>query len=355
MIRTLFVHCDASKNSFYRFYPFAKALEEHVDFEVYAPFLYSNKPFVNLDGDNYHYTNCSNMLKATFSIIKSIKGNYDLVHCFKYFPSSSIPAIIKSLKLKVPLVMDLEDYERGGINSLWDNLYTKLFEQTCRFADELTVSNTTLQTIYGGTLIPPATDTDQFKPSIKEDSTITIGYFGTIAYFKGTNALLSAFEHLSKSYDIELIICGGGNKDIMSRMKKMKNTSHLNYLGFVEYDELPTLYNKCDIVCIPIIDNSFTRGQVPGKLFDALAAGKAIIGSDVGDMGKILGGMGYLLEDSSTQESLEQSLIIGLEQLITNDSLRKDLGRHARELAVKEYSLERMRERLLTLYESLTS
>jgi glycosyltransferase involved in cell wall biosynthesis len=60
-------------------------------------------------------------------------------------------------------------------------------------------------------------------------------------------------------------------------------------LGLLANSAMPVLLAAVDVVATPQRQNDFTACQVPAKLLEAMAMGKSIIVSRVGDLAQIIG------------------------------------------------------------------
>ena len=108
-------------------------------------------------------------------------------------------------------------------------------------------------------------------------------------------------------------------------------------VGQRPFCELPWFLSAADLVVIPQKANSATLGQVPAKLFDAMAMAKPIISTRVSDMPQILDGCGVVVEPGNVEQIAQ-----AMEELLDDEKLATELGRAAREKCVREYSMEAM-------------
>ena len=93
-----------------------------------------------------------------------------------------------------------------------------------------------------------------------------------------------------------------------------------------------------------------TKAQTPAKLFEAMALGKAVIVSDVGDMGNILGNKtGVVIEPDSVD-----SLVEGIDKVVSDRGFARDIGKNARGLCIRKYSCKVMAEKVQKIYERIT-
>jgi glycosyltransferase involved in cell wall biosynthesis len=97
---------------------------------------------------------------------------------------------------------------------------------------------------------------------------------------------------------------------------------------------------------VPQRDSSDTRGQVPAKLFDAMALGRPIVSTRVSMIPEILEGCGLLVPPGDAT-----ALGAAVARLLDRPDEAGALGAAARRRAVERYSFEAARRALYPLVE----
>jgi glycosyltransferase involved in cell wall biosynthesis len=89
---------------------------------------------------------------------------------------------------------------------------------------------------------------------------------------------------------------------------------------------------------------------VPKVLIEAAASGVPIVTTDTPGCRETVrhGENGLLVPPGDTE-----ALVEALASLITDDSLREEMGRRGREIAVQEFSVERVVEQTMDVYREL--
>jgi glycosyltransferase involved in cell wall biosynthesis len=140
----------------------------------------------------------------------------------------------------------------------------------------------------------------------------------------------------------------GGGRDF-SRLKQFTKeyglTDKVIFTGFKREDEVPKYIASADVAVACFEANNITKCKSPLKIVEYLASGKPIVGSDVGDVGRMLGGAGILTKPGDTN-----SLADGILKLLNNKKLRNELGKKARKRAEEEYNWGVTAENLLEAY-----
>ncbi|PYI53561.1 glycosyltransferase family protein [Paenibacillus flagellatus] len=109
-----------------------------------------------------------------------------------------------------------------------------------------------------------------------------VGYYGAIAKWLDYGLLRHAAEH-NPDFDFVLI---GPDYDGSMRRAGLERFSNIRYLGAKRHDELPSYLAYFDAAIIPFRLNSLTVSTSPLKLFEYLAAGKAVVSTPIPECAK---------------------------------------------------------------------
>jgi len=372
---------DFSSNALGRAYLLAQLISKFCEVEIVGPAM-----------DNYIWNPLLDQTTIPFKVIKwnslfSIKEIFsaidgDIIYVSKPLITSFGVGLLYQKKYKIPLILDIDDWELGfaldnfkSIKGLFYlvphkfNRYHSLIscfileKVTEAIKDEIqiTVSNSFLQKKFGGTIIWHTRDEDIFDPKkynssdirrelkIQEDK-IVVMFIGTPRPYKGViELILSIYNSKDLRNDPRIVIVIGGigddhySKQVVQLGKKLLGDKVL-FMKNIPFKELPKVLSICDIYVIPQKRTYSTFGQMPAKLFDAMAMGKAIISTDVSDIPRILDKVGIIV--SSDETLLKRELSNAILYLIDNSNEIKKLGKKARTKFIKQYGFKAMRRRL---------
>lgn len=158
---------------------------------------------------------------------------------------------------------------------------------------------------------------------IKRDGRLIIGYAGNARIWQGVDFLVDTYRELLKinpNYRLALL---------MSEKKDFGG--NIEVYGPVPNEEVPKLLVDCDILVIPRPLSLVTKIAYPSKLTEFLAMGKAVIGSNVGDMDKIIqNGENGLIYTAGNKQELIKCLL-----KLQDKNLRESLGVSGRNTAAK--------------------
>lgn len=376
---------DFSNNCFGRPWLLAKLLQRHYDVEMIGPALpkgiweplrnacdFETKVVKAYRNGRFEFTRMLNMISG------------DVIYPSKPLTQSFGVGIVKKIRTRKPLVLDIDDWELGfgkesyaSLNwpkkildfilfiSKWRSYpHALLLDRLIRFSNDITVSGERLQARYGGTVIWHGRDVHIFDPKRYDKTKLkkkhlpgmdealsTIGFIGTARPHKGLEDLIEAIAFLDNK-NILLMIVGTDDDQYCATLKKKTKISSLKscvtFFPQQPFENLPEFLSIADLIVIPQRIRSASYGQVPAKIFDAMAMAKPIIATNVSDIPQILNGCGWV----SAPEDPEQ-LATTIEYVLAHPEEARRRGKKAREKCKKEYSWETMEERLVKVFEKL--
>ena len=182
-----------------------------------------------------------------------------------------------------------------------------------------------------------------------------IGFVGALKPWHGAQILVDAFARLAARFpDASLIFVGDdtGMRDLLETQIQASGISgRVVFTGAVPHEQIPSALATLDIVCAPYpaLDNFYFS---PLKVYEYMAAGRAIVASNIGQISDFLShDKNCLLVAPGRPEALAGAL----EQLLTDSSLRTRLGSQARADAVKNHSWLRRMDDISHVFEAVCS
>lgn len=107
-----------------------------------------------------------------------------------------------------------------------------------------------------------------------------VGFIGNITAYKLDFDLLCAAAQ--RKPEVPFVLIGPvGRGDPSTDISKLKAQPNIILLGERRYSELPRYVKAFDVCLIPFKQNESTRGSLPMKFFEYLAAGKPVIATDL--------------------------------------------------------------------------
>jgi glycosyltransferase involved in cell wall biosynthesis len=178
------------------------------------------------------------------------------------------------------------------------------------------------------------------KTDIQEINAVL--FFGQITQYKGLEYLLKASPLISKKIpDAKIIIAGKGDlRKYANLMETIDNIEIHN--RYIPNEEVAMFFQRAKVVVLPYVHAS-QSGIIP----IAYAFKKPVVVTNVGSIPEVVedGKTGFIvpLRDS---ESLAEAII----KLLSNDELRKEMGKNAYIKMKRELSWDKIAEKTLVVY-----
>jgi len=172
-------------------------------------------------------------------------------------------------------------------------------------------------------------------------------FLGTPRPHKGIDDLLVAFKKIDNP-NLNLVIIGVENKQEFLNRVDASIKDRVVVMTKTPFDELPKYLSAADIIVIPQRRTSDSIGQIPARLFDAMAMAKPIIATRVSDIPEVLDNCGYLVEPSQPPQLTE-----AIQYVLSHPDEAKAKGNAARERCKKKYDLQNLASGLNELVKKL--
>jgi glycosyltransferase involved in cell wall biosynthesis len=291
----------------------------------------------------------------------------DLLYASKPRIASAGVGYLARLFGRRPLLLDIDDWEMGFLlrGGAWGTLgrslnltspkglaWSWLMERLRGIAGGVTVATRFLEARFGGVLVPHVRDTDAWTPGAADPAEArrrlgvrgerVVMFLGTPRGYKGVDDLAAAVARLARP-DVVLAMVGTApGSETAARLSA--RCPAIRFVESVGFDEIPRYLEAADVVAVPQRDTVDTRGQVPAKLFDAMALGRPVISTRVSMIPEVLEDCAVLVAPGDVD-----ALARGIARLLDDPDEAAALGRRARERAVERYSFAAARQRLFPL------
>jgi glycosyltransferase involved in cell wall biosynthesis len=158
-------------------------------------------------------------------------------------------------------------------------------------------------------------------------------YAGTHGISQALSAVADAAAQLDGRAIRFAFVGDGADKRRLQRRITELGLRNVALLPGVPSGEMPTLLGAADICLVPLRNVPLFATFIPSKMFEYLAAGKAVVGSVTGEAAQILAEAGAVVvppEDSG-------SLAAAIAALAADPQLRTEIGRVGRVFAERYY------------------
>jgi len=188
--------------------------------------------------------------------------------------------------------------------------------------------------------------TGRFK-MLKADlkNNFVCGYIGNHGYAQGLDVILKAAFNLQQ-YKIKFLFVGDGPEKV--RLMKLAEKMQIRNIIFhqpVEKKYIPEILRLVDVVIVPLKDIDLFKGAIPSKMFEFMAAGKAILLGVRGEAMHILNKAqaGRCFEPDSSNSLTREVL-----HLYSSDKEEiQKIGKYGRDFVFKNFNREDIAKKFL--------
>lgn len=376
---------DLSHNCLGRAYLLAKVLQRRYKVEIVGPIFGNSiwKPVAHDQSIPYKYMTLDGRFTPyyqLYELTKEIDG--DVIYASKPAFTSFGIGLFKKIAGRKPLILDSDDWEMGLIknsfrrlspyyrikSTIYSMIYlyslgsycgTLLCEKAIRLADDITVSNNFLKSKFGGSIVWHGRDTEAFNPDRFDKAPLRAKYnfdrdekivmfFGTPQPYKGVEDLIEA-SGMIRDENVLTVLVGLNQSPYSQRLLSAGEQtlgSRFRAFGEQPFEKVPEFLAMADVVVVPQRENIATRGQVPAKIFDAMAMAKPTIATDVSDMPYILQGCGWIVKAGDIEK-----LSAAIQHVLKSPAEAQEMGWKARRKCIENYSWNAMERVLRTIFQ----
>ena len=186
-------------------------------------------------------------------------------------------------------------------------------------------------------------DIDDYNVKIEDEGYAL--YYGRIIKEKGVLNLIKAFKNI-KNYQLYIAGDGPDIEKVKKYIKDNKLEDKIKLLGFLNSDEVKEYVRKARFIVVP----SVWYENCPYSVLETLVMGKPIIGSNLGGIPELVkdneNGLIYKYNDIKELEDKMQ-------ELFDNKEKAMQLGKKAKENAIKDFSKESYYNKIMRVYKEV--
>lgn len=207
------------------------------------------------------------------------------------------------------------------------------------------------------TVIPNGANTDLFRPMDTHHARSELGlpddyryvcFVGHLTAWQGVENLIRGVPMiLGKFPKTQIIIVGDGpmKAELLTLAKDVGVLDKTMFTGNVPYEKVPYYINASDVCVAPFVYARNEKiGLSPLKLYDYLACGKVVVGSDITGISETLraANAGIVVKPEDPTALAEATI-----ELFQDDKLRKQMGENSRRYVIENHSWASTAEKVL--------
>jgi glycosyltransferase involved in cell wall biosynthesis len=247
--------------------------------------------------------------------------DYDLCHAWFALPCGYMA---RRWRRKMPYIVSLRGSDVPGFNQRLakiDPLLKPLFRQVVRAAAAVQANSEGLRTLALKTepkaeieIIYNGVDCNQFIPGASPNRTGEIRLISVCRLIerKGVGDLIAALPAIkARLGGVKLTLIGEGNleEDLKRQARELLVEQDIDWLGYVEHDRLPDLYQEADIFVLP----SHYEGM-SNSLLEAMAGGLAVVVTDTGGTRELFDDNGRIVSAGNPESIAEAVTALGTDR-----------------------------------------
>ena len=205
-------------------------------------------------------------------------------------------------------------------------------------------------------VIPNGVDIDKFKPTEIDAFKSNLGLsnkkiilsIGRIEKEKGFQSIIKVFPDIIKTEDTILVILGIGSylEQLKQLARDLNIEDYVIFAGHVNDNDLPKYYNLADLFVFPTL----RLEGLPMVILEAMACGKPVIASRIGGIPTAIDhNKNGILIDPNNLYNLKNKIL----DVLVDERKAKTLGKMARLKAIEEFSVDRMVESTVAVYDNV--
>jgi rhamnosyl/mannosyltransferase len=290
-----------------------------------------------------------------------LKNSYDIIHLHHPDPMSALAIWLTRPKIKILITWHNDIIRQKKLLFFFEPLQRWLMKKASVIVATspaylngspfLTRFQSKVKIIPLGIHAIPEVDpviVQQYKSNFP-GKTFFIFSLGRLVEYKGFRYLIQSAKHLPDNYQI---IIGGSGKlynqlqDLISQSGVDKS---VKLLGKISSDELNILYNLSDIFCLASITRNEGFGIV---LLEAMSVGKPLVATDL-----VGSGVPWVNQDRITGLNVPAKdshvLASAIRSICENPDIKGKFGNASRSRFQNHFTIDKMVESYMTLYEEI--
>ena len=278
------------------------------------------------------------------------KNNYIINHTHFIFPDGVLSCLVK-IFTKLPFVVTAHGSDVPGYNpdrfKLLHKLLLPFWKYVTNHTDKIICPSATIEKLIRRSnpkaktqVVPNGIDVTRFDPNRSKDRKA----LSVTRLFerKGVQYFLRAHHELKPVFEVNV----AGDGIYFEALKKLVAEKQIkaNLLGFIDNQspKLKELYETSSIFVFPSEAENF-----PICLLEAMVAGLAIITTKNTGCAEVVGDAALLVEAKNVAD-----IKSAYKRLVEDETLRKELGKNARNRVEKLFSWDRVRNEISKIYEN---
>ncbi len=176
-------------------------------------------------------------------------------------------------------------------------------------------------------------DVDTFQPGTPPTGPFTVGFLNRLVEGKGAWVALDALALLPEDVHMKIVGDGPLRSDILARIEHDGLASRVDVAARVPSREMPSLLRGLHAVLLPSLTTPRWKEQFGRIAVEAMACGVPVVGSDSGEIPRVLADAGLIVPEGDAH-ALSSAIL----RLYSDSDLRVELIRRGRRRVLERYT-----------------
>jgi glycosyltransferase involved in cell wall biosynthesis len=191
-------------------------------------------------------------------------------------------------------------------------------------------------------------DSNELRRGLKLEGKFAVGFVGRLVADKGVDSLLLALHRLPEEAVAVIVGSGPFQPQLENLCRKLGLVDRVRWIPLVTSREVPRYLNALDLLVLPSRTASDWKEQFGRVLIEAMACEVPVIGSDSGEIPRVIDRCGYTFPEGDAEAAARV-----LEKLRADAALRTRLGSQGRERVLSHFTQAEIARRTVDVYKQI--
>lgn len=185
-------------------------------------------------------------------------------------------------------------------------------------------------------------------PPDAESSVFTVGFVGRLVPEKGVDLLIRACKTLDRPWRLRIVGDGEERARLIELAARLGVADAVEFVGAVSSSDVPSLLRSLSALALPSRTFPNWREQFGRVLPEAMACGVPVVGSNSGEVPRVIGDAGLIVPEGEWEPLGE-----ALRELQRDPARRRELGCRGRERVLQHFTQQSVARQTVAVYREL--
>jgi glycosyltransferase involved in cell wall biosynthesis len=193
-------------------------------------------------------------------------------------------------------------------------------------------------------------DVTELRRKVGVDGTFVVGFVGRFSPEKGIDTLIEAMPLIPSDSTLVLVGAGPERPRLEALAEGLGVSARLRWVSWVDSSKIAEYMNAFDVLVLPSRTRWNVKEQFGRVLIEAMSCETPVIGSDSGEIPKVIGDAGMIFHEGNKYNLAEQ-----LTQLIKGPAFSENLSCNGRKRVLEEFTYSKIAKDTVNFYKRICS